>query len=113
MFNVGIIGCGLIGEKRARSFENLVKIESCYDTNISRSNSFALKYNCKNVKNANEIFENESIDIIFIATTHNSLADFAEKSLESGKHVFIEKRLMVYFVKNSALKIIAHKVVQV
>jgi predicted dehydrogenase len=91
MFNVGIIGCGLIGEKRARSFENLVKIESCYDTNISRSNSFALKYNCKNVKNANEIFENESIDIIFIATTHNSLADFAEKSLGSGKHVFIEK----------------------
>jgi predicted dehydrogenase len=91
MFNVGIIGCGLIGEKRARSFENLVKIESCYDTNISRSNSFALKYNCKNVKNANEIFENESIDIIFIATTHNLLADFAEKSLGSGKHVFIEK----------------------
>jgi predicted dehydrogenase len=91
MFNVGIIGCGLIGEKRARSFENLVKIASCYDTNISRSNSFALKYNCENVKNANEIFENESIDIIFIATTHNSLADFAEKSLGSGKHVFIEK----------------------
>jgi predicted dehydrogenase len=58
---------------------------------MSRSQSFALKYNCKNVKNVNEIFENESIDIVFIATTHDSLADFAGKSLGSGKHVFIEK----------------------
>ena len=91
MLNVGIIGCGLIGEKRARALENLVKIVSCYDTNVSRSNSFALKFNCKNVKNVNEIFENESIDIVFIATTHDSLADFAENSLGSGKHVFIEK----------------------
>jgi len=91
MLNVGIIGCGLIGEKRARALENLVKIVSCYDTNIIRSNSFTLKFNCKNVKNVNEIFDNESIDVIFIATTHDSLADFAEKSIESGKHVFIEK----------------------
>ena len=91
MLNVGIIGCGLIGEKRARALENLVKIVSCYDTNITRSNSFALEFNCKNVKNVNELFDNESIDIVFIATTHVSLADFAQKSLGSGKHVFIEK----------------------
>jgi len=45
MLNVGIIGCVLIGEKRARALENLVKIVSCYDTNITRSNSFALEFN--------------------------------------------------------------------
>jgi predicted dehydrogenase len=91
MLNIGIIGCGLIGKKRARALENLVKIVSCYDTNTTRSNSFALEFNCKNVTNINEIFDNESLDVVFIATTHDSLADFAEKSLGSGKHVFIEK----------------------
>lgn len=91
MLNIGIIGCGLIGEKRARALENLVKIVSCYDTNIAKSNSFALEFNCKNAENVNELFDNESIDVIFIATTHDSLADFAKKSLGSGKHVFIEK----------------------
>lgn len=91
MLNVAFIGCGLIGDKRAKAIEGFVKIMSCYDTNENKSNAFALKFSCDNVGNIGGIVNNKSIDVVFIATTHDSLANLAEMSLKLGKHVFIEK----------------------
>lgn len=42
-----------------------------------------------------EILENNNINTIFIATRHNSHAEFVRKSLSSGKHVFVEKPLCI------------------
>ena len=39
----------------------------------------------------NDIFNNKNINTIFIATRHNTHADFVIQSLKAGKHVFVEK----------------------
>jgi predicted dehydrogenase/threonine dehydrogenase-like Zn-dependent dehydrogenase len=40
-----------------------------------------------------EILENDSIDLVVIATRHGSHASLAEAALRAGKHVFVEKPL--------------------
>ncbi|HKZ40408.1 MAG TPA: bi-domain-containing oxidoreductase, partial [Candidatus Hodarchaeales archaeon] len=42
-----------------------------------------------------EILKDDSINTVFIATRHNSHAEFVRKSLSSGKHVFVEKPLCI------------------
>jgi len=42
-----------------------------------------------------EILSDEKTDVVFIATRHNSHADFAVKALEAGKQVFVEKPLAI------------------
>jgi polar amino acid transport system substrate-binding protein len=43
-----------------------------------------------------EIIENDAINTVFIATRHNTHADFVQKSLKAGKHVFVEKPLCLH-----------------
>jgi predicted dehydrogenase/threonine dehydrogenase-like Zn-dependent dehydrogenase len=40
-----------------------------------------------------DILENEDINTVFIATRHDSHADYVLKALKAGKHVFVEKPL--------------------
>lgn len=40
-----------------------------------------------------DIFENDTINTIFIATRHNSHAEYVKSALRAGKHVFVEKPL--------------------
>ncbi len=40
-----------------------------------------------------DIFENNAINTVFIATRHNSHAEYVKSALTAGKHVFVEKPL--------------------
>jgi len=42
---------------------------------------------------AEDIFENNAINTLFIATWHNSHAEYVKSALTAGKHVFVEKPL--------------------
>lgn len=42
-----------------------------------------------------EIFSNQDINTVFIATRHDSHANYIIKALNSGKHVFVEKPLCI------------------
>ncbi len=91
MINVAVIGCGRIGEKRALAMQGLANIEICYDSNFEFSKEFSKKNSCRAASSLNEIFENQNIDAVFIATPHDSLALLASQAINSDKHVFIEK----------------------
>ena len=51
---------------------------------------FAFEY-C--TSNEDDILKTESVNTVFIATRHDSHADYVIKSLSAGKHVFVEKPL--------------------
>jgi predicted dehydrogenase/threonine dehydrogenase-like Zn-dependent dehydrogenase len=42
---------------------------------------------------ADAVINAEDVDVVFIATRHDSHADFAARALAAGKHVFVEKPL--------------------
>ena len=39
-----------------------------------------------------DVFDDENVDIIYLATSHNTLSIY-EKALEHGKHLFVEKSI--------------------
>lgn len=53
---------------------------------------------------ANEIFSNPEINTVFIATRHDSHAEFVLKSLENNKNVFTEKPLCLNIDELDAIK---------
>ncbi len=85
-FNVGIIGFGSVGKKRARNLGkgNLLAI---YDKNKSHIEKKYLKF----FKPIDEIFNDFRINLVIIATTHNHLTDLTVKAIIAGKHVLVEK----------------------
>tara|TARA_B100000902_G_scaffold398010_1_gene463450 strand:+ start:1155 stop:2135 length:981 start_codon:yes stop_codon:yes gene_type:complete len=87
---VGIIGCGLIGYKRANAL-NKHKIVGCFDKNKKLSKKFSENFNCLDYKNVNELIKNKDIDIVFICTFHNSLFKYTKLCLKNNKHILVEK----------------------
>jgi predicted dehydrogenase len=88
---LGIIGCGLIGGKRAQAASERVKLISCFDIDSEKAKVFANTYNCKNVSSINQIIKNPEISAVIVSTRHDSLARISEQILTEGKHVFVEK----------------------
>lgn len=89
--SVGIIGCGLIGQKRA---QNLVgaKLIATADLDMSRAEKLA-----QSAKSAvaypdwQSLIERAPVDIVIVATTHNALAPITAAAIAAGKHVLVEK----------------------
>ena len=91
VLNVAIIGCGLIGKKRAMALSNKFSLISCFDTNNVASTKFANDFSAQSFEKIDDIFLNKDIDLVIIATLHDSLADLTMKALKTGKHVLVEK----------------------
>jgi predicted dehydrogenase len=91
MLNVAVIGCGLIGRRRAKAMEGLANLSACYDVNNKAAIQFANDFKCLVADSIESILDNEGIDVIFIATRHEALGLIAKQAVAKGKNMFIEK----------------------
>jgi predicted dehydrogenase len=87
----GLIGAGLIGQRRADCIASLDNLVAVYDLNIANSRLVAEKHNAESVKDYGEILNNQDIGAVCVATTHDSLARLGMEVLNSGKHLLLEK----------------------
>lgn len=89
--NVAIIGCGLIGMKRANTLKNC-QLVLCVDKKKEYAESLASRFpNCTVSTNWQAAISDSTIDIVIIATPHNTLAEIMYAAVESNKHVLVEK----------------------
>jgi len=86
-----VIGCGLIGRKRALAFPDNVELVGCFDEVVSVAESFAIEFNTINFALLSELLEIQDLSFVVIATRHDSLHSLALAALHAGKNVFIEK----------------------
>lgn len=91
VFGVGIIGCGYIGQKRASSLGKSGYLIACADIDFNRAEKVALPYNAKAFEDWKEVLALKEVDIVVIATLHDSLAEITSAALDAGKHVLVEK----------------------
>ena len=91
VLGVGIIGCGLIGQKRAPNLGSGGNLVACADINISRAEQLALPFGAQIFLNWRELLALPQIDIVIIATLHDSLAEITLAAIAAGKHVLVEK----------------------
>ncbi len=94
----GIIGCGHIAGKFAEDI-SLVEDNELYavaSRSQEKAQAFAHKYQVqKSYGDYDAICKDEKVDIIYLATPHNSHLKYGLKVLNQGKHLLCEKPMAV------------------
>ena len=87
---VSIVGCGFIGEKRARALP-AGALEVCCDIDEARATSLARQSSARVLTDWRRAVTDDGVDIVIVATTHDLLAPITTAAAEAGKHVIVEK----------------------
>ncbi len=104
--NLGIIGCGCISgiylTNLTTKYENL-NVYAVADLIKERVDHASEKYNVPHIMTAEEMFEDENIDVILNITTPPDHYWLSKKALEAGKHVYSEKTLALTYEQGKDL----------
>ncbi|MDR1510782.1 MAG: Gfo/Idh/MocA family oxidoreductase [Synergistaceae bacterium] len=85
-----VIGCGLIGMKRAEAITRIGgSIVAAADLDLERARMLCGRFGGTPVMEANEAAADA--DAVIAAVTHDRLAEIGRAAVSSGKHVLIEK----------------------
>lgn len=87
---VGLVGCGLIGRRRAAALGG-DRLVACTDLESRRAEALATPAGAAVCNSAAELVRRDDVDVIIVSTTHDALAPVAVAALEAGKHVLVEK----------------------
>jgi predicted dehydrogenase/threonine dehydrogenase-like Zn-dependent dehydrogenase len=96
--NIAFIGAGSYAQQNLlpnipRNDDEVIRI-GILDNSGPTSKRAAEKFNFQFcTSEPKDIFENNAINTVFIATRHNSHAEYVKSALNAGKHVFVEKPL--------------------
>ena len=87
-----IIGCGLIGQKRARAISKKYLISWVVDKNLTSAENLSEQYKgCNYTDSWKEAIESSMTDAVIIALPHDLLEKVALFSIKKNKPTFIEK----------------------
>ena len=88
---VGIVGCGLIGRKRASALAG-ARLRACADMDRGRAEALArTATGAEALTDWRALVTHSEVDIVVVATTNDVLAEIALAAVEAGKHVIVEK----------------------
>tara|TARA_R110002050_G_scaffold275820_3_gene420671 strand:- start:1375 stop:3522 length:2148 start_codon:yes stop_codon:yes gene_type:complete len=105
--NAGFIGAGSFAQSylipHAKSYG--ASLDTVVTTKGITSKNVAQKFNFNNSSSdSKDIFLNKEINTVFIATPHNSHADYVIEALNASKNVFVEKPLAMNYEELDAVK---------
>lgn len=99
--NWGILGTGWIAHEMGEALNRVNgEIYAVCDTTLEKAEAYAKEFNVTNAYgSADEMIDDENVDIVYIATPHNLHYQFLVAALKAGKHVFCEKAITVNAVQ--------------
>jgi predicted dehydrogenase len=88
---VAIVGCGLIGQKRAKALAGAT-LTVCCDVKLELAEKLAAGFpGARATADFHEAVTAADVDIVVVATIHKELAPIAAAAAAAGKHVLVEK----------------------
>ncbi|MGB1205642.1 MAG: Gfo/Idh/MocA family protein [Chitinophagales bacterium] len=92
---LGIIGLGVIAERLLPAFLKHPKtdIKGGFDVDVERMAAMKEKFDIVTVTDLDELINDKSIDMIYLAVPPRSHHDIAIKIMRAGKHILCEKPL--------------------
>lgn len=88
---IGIVGCGLIGQKRAKAIGSSGRLVACADLDESRARAAAANSGARIFSDWRQLVALPDVDAVIVATQHDTLAPITLAAVEAGKHVLVEK----------------------
>ena len=90
-----VLGTGTIANEMARTMErNGRHFYAVGSRSPEKAAAFGEKYGIQKVySDLNEMFSDPAVDVVYIATPHNTHFAYIKKALENGKHVLAEKAI--------------------
>jgi len=85
-----IIGCGLIGNKRAGSLPQGALKLAC-DLDSAKASALVAKYGGQVATKTSEVFRHAEVDVVLVSAANAALAPLTRLAVENGKHVLVEK----------------------
>lgn len=95
--NWGILGTGGIAHEMGNALKAVNgEIYAVCGTSMAKAQKFADEFGVqKAYGGAKDMIADEAVDIIYIATPHNTHYEWMKKAVEAGKHVLCEKSITV------------------
>ncbi len=94
MIGVGGRGSGLMHWAASHPAANITTICDINVQNLSRATEAVKNFQGKKPKTANDfrrVLDDDSVDVVFVATPHHWHCPIAIRALDAGKHVYVEK----------------------
>jgi len=89
---IAIIGCGVIGGRRARALPRECSISVCCDVDAGKAVALSRQYpGSEATSDWQATVERPDVAAVVVATTHNMLAPVTAAAAAAGKHVLVEK----------------------
>jgi predicted dehydrogenase len=87
---VAIVGCGLIGNKRAEALGRGDRILGAYDPVADRAEELVGRHGGSTCESIEALLA-LGADVVVVAATHDELTPISLRALEAGAHVLVEK----------------------
>jgi predicted dehydrogenase len=88
---IAIVGCGLIGHKRAKAL-GTSQLVAAADVSLDRARKLAALFpGCDASADWKGVVARPDVDAVFISTTNDALARVTALAVDHGKHVLVEK----------------------
>ena len=87
---VAIVGCGLIGRKRAEALEADDELVGVFDVAAGPMEALAADFGVPAVPSLDELLA-LGADVVVVAVTHDQLTPIGVRVLEAGSHLLVEK----------------------
>jgi predicted dehydrogenase len=87
----GLIGCGLIGFKRAQAGKNLgFELTAAADLDLAKAQQLCERFGGKPYNDPQAVLDSQA-QMVVVAVTHDHLASAALLAAQASKHILIEK----------------------
>jgi len=88
---VAIIGCGLVGQKRAQAL-GPARLVACADVDLGRAQALATKASgAVSFRSWEDALRQPGVDLVIVSTPNRFLAKITRAALRERKHVLVEK----------------------
>ena len=87
---VGIVGCGLIGRKRAEALDEGSVLVGAFDVHAPAAESLVADFGGTACDSLEGLLA-QNLDVVVVATTHDQLTPLTLQALAAGAHVLVEK----------------------
>jgi predicted dehydrogenase len=93
VLGVGVVGCGLIGRRRAEEAARhaATRCVAVADLDVTLASNLAVQVGARVGLDWRDVVADDDIDVVSVATPNGLLAEIAIEALAHGKHVLLEK----------------------